>query len=70
MENENVNDLTEQDIIDLYDDIIESPTTRSATIRCSGSLVAMNGYCCTRGTQWGRVGASYGIITGACQAAL
>lgn len=69
MENENLSDLTEQDIVDLYEDIIESPDSVAALIRCSGSLVSMNGYCCTRGTRWGRVGYSYTIITGACQVA-
>lgn len=69
MENENAYDLTEQDVIDLYDDIIESPTLVGAALRCYGSLVPMNGYCCTAGTRWGRVGSAYSIISGACQAA-
>ena len=64
MENENINDLNEQDIIDLYDDIVESPMTVAALVRCSGNLVYYNGNCCTKGTYTDR----YGLQGGFCQA--
>lgn len=72
MENENINDLTEQDIIDLYDDIIETPMVIAAVrSSCMSGYRSNGGYeCCKVGTRWGRVGASYGITTGACYSLL
>ena len=71
MENENINDLNEQDIIDLYDDIIESPMLIAALrSSCPAGQYAHGNGCCYVGTKWGRVGASYGIITGACYSAM
>lgn len=72
MENENFNDLTEQDIVELYDDIIESPMVIAAVrSACGAGYYAYGGgsQCCINGTTWGRVGASYGITSGACMVA-
>lgn len=49
MQNENINELTEQDIIELYDDIVETPMI--AAITCPRNLPTRIGSnCCTKGT--------------------
>ncbi len=65
MENENINELTEQDIIELYDDIVESPMI--AAITCPRNLPTRIGSkCCKAGTYTDRTGE----VGGFCQVAV